>query len=184
MSTVFEMHMITVRHNFESAHRLPHLRGKCASIHGHSWWAEVTVAAPQLGPAYTVAEFGQFKSRMRSWIDAHLDHGAMLGAADPLIPAFEADGSKLFVFGRNWDGAPWPTVEAVACLLADQARTWLHHDSDQAAGARVTRVRVTETVTNAAEWAAEAPLVREVTQPRLVPGQAELEFKANAWSAR
>lgn len=148
---------VTVRHNFETAHRLPHLGGKCTNLHGHSWWAEVTLTAPNLREDGTIVDFGAAKRRLREWIDRHLDHGAMLGAADPLVPALKADGTKLFRFGAadpfEYEGLavdlPYPTVELVAELLARVA-------TDVVVPLRPTmtveRVRVTETHVNAAEW--------------------------------
>jgi 6-pyruvoyltetrahydropterin/6-carboxytetrahydropterin synthase len=35
-SGVAATHRVTVEHTFETAHRLPRLAGKCASLHGHS----------------------------------------------------------------------------------------------------------------------------------------------------
>lgn len=158
-------HSVTVRHNFESAHRLPHLGGKCVSLHGHSWWTEVTVSAPHLSRSGTVVEFGAFKSAMRGWIDTHLDHGALLGATDPLTPFLRDLGSKVFVFGADhlgdgcsWPGADWPTVESVAAMIAEKAHGhWLPVAAlvdDAAQGAAVTAVRVYETAVNTADWAA------------------------------
>ncbi|MFC7328857.1 6-pyruvoyl trahydropterin synthase family protein [Marinactinospora rubrisoli] len=151
-------HSVTVRHNFETAHRLPHLAGKCMNLHGHSWWVESTVAAPALRDG-TVVEFGLFKAELRTWIDTHLDHGAMLGADDPLAKLLPDCSSKLFRFGaaapspaeRFAADLPYPTVEAVAELLARVSADLLL-GLDHAPGARVRRVRVTETHVNAAEW--------------------------------
>ncbi|MFC8717978.1 6-pyruvoyl tetrahydropterin synthase family protein [Kitasatospora sp. NPDC057198] len=155
-------HTVTVRHNFETAHRLPHLSGKCENLHGHSWWAEITVSAPVLA-AGTVVEFGAFKRALREWIDTFLDHGAMLGANDPLAPVLAGQGSKLFRFGaddpteqeQHAAGLQWPSVEAVAELLSRVANEALHA-LPRAAGAYVSHVRVAETAVNAASWAVTA----------------------------
>jgi len=143
---------ITVRHNFETAHRLPQLGGKCQNLHGHSWWVEATVVGGA-DPGGIVVEFHDLKSYLREWIDAHLDHGAMLGRADALVPALQDAGSKVFVFGDSEPspGLDWPTVENVAELLARvtteciRAKGW--------PGVRVSRVVVRETHVNAAEVA-------------------------------
>ena len=45
---------VVARHGFETAHRLPHLGSACASIHGRSWQAAVTVGAPSLNGDGTV----------------------------------------------------------------------------------------------------------------------------------
>lgn len=145
-------HSITIRHNFETAHRLPHLGGKCSNLHGHSWWAEVSVSAPVWNAEYTIVEFGGFKAKMRLWIDAHLDHGAMLGMEDPLVSVLQKEESKVYVFGVDTQISKWPTVEAVAALLAEQAAEWLATAPGTPQGARISRVVIRETNVNAAEY--------------------------------
>lgn len=162
-------HLITVRHSFETAHRLPHLGGKCRNLHGHSWGVEVTVAAPVLTAQGIVVEYGRFKAALRTWIDTWLDHGTMLGYHDRLRQPLLDDMTKLFLFGASGGtravyttgmvtvpeelaaGFDWPTVENVARLLGKVAVEAL--SEDPAAGvARVAGIRVTETAVNAAEW--------------------------------
>lgn len=157
------MRYVTIRHNFEAAHRLPTLGGKCVSLHGHSWWAEVTVGTLALQPPGIVVDFAALKVRLRGWIDTFLDHGALLGHTDPLLPALAAEQSKVYVFGGDvpadpdhyaW-GLDWPTVENVAELLA---RVTGRVCEDLGAGAPanyqpwVQEVRVAETHANAAVW--------------------------------
>ena len=139
-------HLVTVRHNFETAHRLPHLEGKCQSLHGHSWWAEVTVSGPELA-AGVLVEFGPFKKGLRAWIDRNLDHGTMLGPDDPLLPVLRAHDCKVYVVGG------WPTVENVAGLIAVQSQRILG-DLVRAPGCAVARVAVRETHVNEAAWQA------------------------------
>lgn len=141
------MHSVSVRHNFETGHRLPHLPGKCQSLHGHSWWAEVAVEAPALADGLVV-EFGPFKQLLRRWIDEHLDHGIMLGPDDPLVPVLLQHGTKV----HQVPG--WPTVENVAALLARVAADALS-ELVRAPDARVTRVHLRETHVNAAIWTAQ-----------------------------
>lgn len=142
---------VTVRHNFETAHRLPHLSGKCENLHGHSWWCEVTVAAPTVDGRGAVVEFGAFKRELRDWVDEHLDHGAMLHDEDPLADALEEHGCKVYRTSTH------PTVENTAAMIAAVAvgiiRDMRGADpSSVAPGAYVSRVLVTETHVNAAEW--------------------------------
>jgi 6-pyruvoyltetrahydropterin/6-carboxytetrahydropterin synthase len=148
---------VTVRHNFETAHRLPHLGGKCQSLHGHSWWAEVTVGYGELymphdqGPSGVVMDFGDLKLALRGWIDHYLDHGTMLGVEDPLEGLLQEHACKVFVFDPEREltsGLHWPTVENVAKLLRRVTKNFL---AAHPAGLRVMRVQVTETATNAAE---------------------------------
>jgi 6-pyruvoyltetrahydropterin/6-carboxytetrahydropterin synthase len=169
-------HQIRVRHNFETAHRLPHLAGKCLNLHGHSWWAEVTVQAECLSEDQTVVEFGAFKRALRAFIDEHLDHGAMLGAGDPLAALLAAHDSKVYLFGEPpyARDLPYPTVEAVAVLLARVAQAVLD-DQPRAAGATVSRVEVTETHVNAAEfvpWPGPPGAERSPSGASLVSGVA------------
>lgn len=151
------MTAITVRHNFETGHRLPFLGGKCENLHGHSWWAEVTITG-EADPDGVLLEFGALKRGLREWIDTRLDHGCMLGVADTLLPALRAEGSKVFVFDP-WDKRsltagrglysrplPWPTVENVAELLRRVTLDLLGDD----AGRYAVAVTVTETHVNAA----------------------------------
>lgn len=142
------MYSVTVRHNFETAHRLPHLPGKCQSLHGHSWWADVTVQAPELS-AGLVVEFGPFKKKLRAWIDDYLDHGVMLGEEDPLLPILRAHDCKVYEIAGGW-----PTVETVAATISVVAETCLR-DLVRAPGAHVVRVDVQETHVNKASWVSE-----------------------------
>lgn len=141
------MHEITVRHNFETAHRLPHIPGKCTSLHGHSWWAKVTIGSRVLSDSGLVVEFGPFKRLLREWIDRELDHGSMLGPADPLVPLLRAEGCKVYTMR---DG--WPTVEAVAGLIFSVAEEQLWAIENPGPDARVLRVTVHETHVNSASW--------------------------------
>ena len=136
---------ISVRHNFETAHRLPDLGGKCVNLHGHSWWCEITLAPTEPG-ADMVLEYGTAKRIIRRWIDEYLDHGAMLGDADPLADFLESLGSKVYRFGvDNRTSDQWPTVESVARML-HTTTTELFRDLP----ARVVSVRVNETHVNSA----------------------------------
>lgn len=141
------MRSISVRHNFETAHRLPQLGrdSKCFSLHGHSWHVEITVSAEGLDERGMVVEFGAFKNLIREWIDFNLDHGVMLGRTDPLFEPLLEEGCKVYGF------TTWPTVEAVAKELAVMAVMKLA-GVDHAPDAHVSRVTVQETAVNSATW--------------------------------
>lgn len=150
---------ITVDHTFEAGHRLPHLPGKCQSLHGHSWSVAVSVTAPDVDYAtQTVAHFGDLKKALRTWVDLNLDHGLMLGRNDPLTPLLALHG-KVFTFdpsdGRmHGAGGHWPSVENVAELIARVMEFALSTEIEHATGAFVSRVTVSETAVNAATWEA------------------------------
>lgn len=118
---------VVVKHNFETAHRLPFLDGKCVNLHGHSWWAEVTLFG-DVDRDGILVDFATIKRGLRDWIDAALDHGTMLGYDDPLIVPLTRAGCKVFVFdptvgpcarrvSPNLRPLHWPTVENVAELI-------------------------------------------------------------------
>lgn len=152
-------HSVTVKHNMETGHRLPHLTGKCSSLHGHSWNVEWTISSPKLAADGTVVEFGALKKLLREWVDVNLDHGLMLGLTDPLDEILGHHG-KVFTFGFSEpsDGLDWPTVENVAVLLgrvAEEALTELrrpHYGWSIPSSVRCTRVVVSETAVNTATW--------------------------------
>lgn len=132
---------VTVRHNFETGHRIPPLAGKCQNLHGHSWWAEVTVTG-NLDQVGVVVEYGTVKRLIRDWIDTHWDHGLILGYTDQMAHYLASMGKVYLIHN-------WPTVETIAGHLAVQAQKLL--DDNDLVGT-VTRVRVSETHVNAATW--------------------------------
>src|SRR5690625_6277367 len=88
-------HQVTIRLRFEAAHRLPHLPGKCVNLHGHSWQAHITAAAPHLNQKDMVVDFSDLKRAIETFTDTHLDHGAMLGAADPYASRLDRKSTRL-----------------------------------------------------------------------------------------
>lgn len=166
--------VVTVSHNFETAHRLPFLGGKCVNLHGHSWKVEVsllnTVHDGGINQAGIAVEYGLAKKIIRKWIDDHLDHGVMLGSSDELV----VDGvhkhfGKVFLFGASGSPAhltgtyfelPWPTVEAVGRMLAAKLQDVLH----EACGPYIyiDMIRVQETDTNASLYMPDVPMLQRV----------------------
>lgn len=153
---------VTIHLGFETSHRLPHLGGKCVSLHGHSWKAHVTVSTPAMTAQEIVVDFGPLKRALRTWVEANIDHGVMLGTDDPLVEVLREHECRLFVFGEDgpftFDGVEvgagdlhYPTVENVAILLARVA-SGLLGALDLPAHVHVSRVVVDETPTNTAEW--------------------------------
>lgn len=136
--------IVTVKHNFETAHRLPCLPGKCQNLHGHSWWVEWAFEGVMDKNGITF-EYGELKKKLRTWVDTFLDHGTMLGK-DDVLTQYQGLLGKVFIFGPGGDYVwkPWPTVEAVAEMLAYQASLLT--------GVRPYHVEVRETHVNAAFW--------------------------------
>jgi len=166
---VRQLAALTIEHNFETAHRLPFLPGKCQNIHGHSWKVKLYFEGvlDENGIVEGI-EFGQLKKVCREWIDKYLDHGAMLGWDDPLRTAFLMDGSKVFWFGEQfdlhpndqkpgWAELPWPTVEAVAIMLGWKLGEVIeNYFPNKAFG--ISTVMLQETDVNGVEYSAQGPL--------------------------
>ncbi|GAA2691724.1 6-pyruvoyl trahydropterin synthase family protein [Nonomuraea recticatena] len=99
----------TINHTWHAAHSLPHLGGKCSSLHGHTWRVSITIAAPSLSADGILVDFAALKKPMTTWIDNNLDHALMLGAGDNLIPLLDLDGAPStapLLGGKEVDGAP------------------------------------------------------------------------------
>ena len=143
------MYRLSVRHNFETAHRFSHPDSaqKCQSIHGHSWWAEVWLDGSELDERGLLIEFGVYKKAWRELIDGQLDHHLLLNEADPVLgPIVEViGGCRITTFPFE------PTTENVARWLFERSAELL----DQVApdcGMKVVKVRVDETGVNAIEY--------------------------------
>ncbi len=144
------MYQIEIRHNFETAHRLaaPGSPVKCMSIHGHSWWATVTIEGPRLGPDGILVEFGAFKAALRRWMDDHLDHHLVLQRDDPMAEAVRSvyPESRLLLLDQS------PTTEVMAHYLFEQATRILQQLAYPGPEARIVGVHVQETAVNAAAF--------------------------------
>lgn len=155
---------ISIKHNFETAHRLPFLGGKCTNWHGHSWQVEVSIFNTNFDTGINEngisCEYGLVKEVIRTWIDQELDHGTMIGAQDKMLEHFIRDGTKLFIFGEDgeYEKMPWPTVEAVAAMLGDKLQEQITTINS---GLFIDIVRVQETAVNIAEW--QPSMVRQRT---------------------
>ncbi len=139
---------ITVKHNAETAHRLPFLRGKCENLHGHSWGIVAEfVGQPDIQGI--LVDYGDLKKEVRKWVDDNLDHGCMLGSDDTLIAPLQRAGCKTYIFGEGIaEKLYWPTVENVALLLL-KVFTSICDDSFNGR-LSVYRVEITETAVNQA----------------------------------
>ena len=140
---------VTIGHNFETAHRLSHPDAptKCQSIHGHSWWVEVTIEGESLDEAQMLVEFGAFKRTWRGFLDGHVDHHLAVHERDPIAVAIEAVLPEARILRLPCD----PTTEAFARWLCDRAEEALA-EAGAPEGVRIGRVHVQETRVNAASY--------------------------------
>jgi 6-pyruvoyltetrahydropterin/6-carboxytetrahydropterin synthase len=95
-------YLLTKRVRFEAAHRLPQHDGKCARLHGHSWHAEVEVAATGLhatGPKAGMAvDFGDIAAPLNQLVESHLDHHYLNESTDLIDPTSECLASWMFAW--------------------------------------------------------------------------------------
>lgn len=151
----------TITVGFETSHRLAHFGDECASLHGHSWRAHITVSAPEVGTDGTVVDFHPLREAVGGWVAKHLNHACMLAADDPLAPILAEHQCRVYLFGatapRWWEAPaadlPYPTVENVARLLARVAEEEFRALRAYAApGAEISTVVVDEAPGSQATW--------------------------------
>ena len=144
------MHSIAIRHNFETAHRLcsPDAPVKCQSIHGHSWWVEITIEGDALDANGMLVEFGALKKAWRGFLDDHVDHHLAVREGDPVAAALRAVAPDMRILELPFD----PTTEAFALWLHQRATATLTDLCGPDHGLRVRHVHVQETSVNAASY--------------------------------
>ena len=67
------MYQLTVRSNFDSAHRLEDYDGPCRNLHGHSFLIDVTVESNEINKLGMVMDFKDIKRIIKDYTDM-LDH--------------------------------------------------------------------------------------------------------------
>ena len=144
------MYRVSLRHNFETAHRLsdPHAPLKCQSIHGHSWWATVSVEGDALDEHGMLVEFGQFKRAWRAFLDEQLDHHLVVRQGDPVAQAILAVQPEARILALPFD----PTTEHLARWVFERSQDILASLCSPTRGLRVCKVHLQETRVNAAEY--------------------------------
>ena len=143
---------ITKRLEFDSAHRVLGHEGKCATIHGHRYAAEITVTAAGLDGIGRVVDFGVVKRVVGDWINKNWDHNLLLNSADPLWAVSDLvglnNGKLPFLFEYSN-----PTAEVIAEKLFHVTEHLL------AAELTVLRVRIYETPSAWADYPVPLPPV-------------------------
>lgn len=119
------MQTVSVKHNFEMAHRLQ-LPGKCQNIHGHSWICTLEVFGDVNPETGIIIDFHELKDYFKTWLDNNFDHKLMLNSTDPWLGQLRdrsklSGGTELYPPGlliENWD----PTTENVAKCIGQIMR--------------------------------------------------------------
>ena len=133
------MYSVTKRIDFCYGHRLLDYNGVCKHPHGHNAVAEIEVSTDALDTRNMVVDFSDINRIVKGWIDRELDHKMILRQDDPLVTALQQLGEPVFIVHSN------PTVEHIAKVIFDHTR---------AQGFSVVRVKVWETPTSWATYAA------------------------------
>jgi 6-pyruvoyltetrahydropterin/6-carboxytetrahydropterin synthase len=101
--------------DFCYGHRLLNYDGKCRYLHGHNGRAVIVLEARELDSRGMLVDFGDIKNELKSWIDETLDHTMLLCRDDPILPALQERGERVYVLDVN------PTAENIARLIYERA---------------------------------------------------------------
>lgn len=77
---------IELDHSFDAGHRVVGHKGKCAQLHGHTYYVHVAMRTDDLVEPGFVADFGDIKEIINRW-----DHKLLLWDKDPLCSLFTED---------------------------------------------------------------------------------------------
>mgnify|MGYP002802817652 FL=1 len=142
---------LTKEFSFEAAHALEGYDGACREIHGHSYRLFVTVKGipsertedPKCG---MVMDFGVLKRIVNEEVVARLDHALVLRATQTARPRVAALGRRL---GNNGSTSYQPPSAHLLAPFAARIAPRLPE------GISLHALRLYETATSYAEWAAE-----------------------------
>ena len=67
------MYELTVKAEFEAAHRIENYLGKCARLHGHNWVVEAVASGRELDSLGMLIDFKILKAKLNEVLD-ELDH--------------------------------------------------------------------------------------------------------------
>ena len=136
----------------ESGHLLTKHPGACRFPHGHSRTIEIVLTSDELDARDMVCDFAVLKSAASNAVQRY-DHTFTLNTTDPAFAQLRATyGDRVIAFIETD-----PTTEVLAREIFRDVRAALdlaHQAGDArlAPGARLERVRVTETATSWAEY--------------------------------
>jgi len=122
---------------FDTAHRLMNHEGKCATLHGHRYVAELTAegAPDQIG---RVVDFSVIKEKIGGWIDEKWDHNCIIYKDDiETIKALKSIPHRKDLWVSRWN----PTAENMAYYILKTVAPELMVGT----GVKITKVRLYET---------------------------------------
>ena len=77
------MYTVTVRQEFNAAHKLRDYQGKCEALHGHNWIVEISLKSQKLDKNGMVMDFSHLKEELAKLLES-LDH-KLLNEIEPFI---------------------------------------------------------------------------------------------------
>lgn len=147
---------VTRSYTWPMGHRLALHQGRCRSVHGHNWTAEITVVGAEGYPYVQcddrpdcgmVMDFSDLDAHVKPVVD-EWDHAFMVHDRDPFARLLREFGA--LVEGQRVVEVPFtPTSENIAAHL------WHFVDQAVAPTHRCAMVRVSESARSWAEWRLE-----------------------------
>ncbi|MFC1576861.1 6-carboxytetrahydropterin synthase QueD [Candidatus Omnitrophota bacterium] len=123
------MYSITVRTEFNAAHKLRGYRGKCERLHGHNWYVAARFSSKKLNKQGMVLDFKKAKAVLSKVVSV-LDHRYLND-----IPYFKKTN---------------PSSESIAKYIFDRVKRRV-----RAAGCALKEISVWETETSCAVYSEE-----------------------------
>jgi 6-pyruvoyltetrahydropterin/6-carboxytetrahydropterin synthase len=110
-----DKYTIRIEVKFRAGHRLlPPYIGKCNNVHGEGYTAIVEFARECLDNNGMVFDFGDVKTKIKSWIDTNWDHAYICHNDDFVFDFLRGNGFKVFNMGYQN-----PTAENMSKFLYD-----------------------------------------------------------------
>ena len=105
---------VTKSIDFCYGHRLLNYDGKCRNLHGHNAKVEIDIATDTLDARGMAYDFGEIKTKIKTWIDAELDHRMILNEKDEAVAVLKKMDEPIFILKEN------PTAENIAKLVFEK----------------------------------------------------------------
>ncbi len=132
-----KMYTVTKSIDFCYGHRLLNYEGKCKNLHGHNAKVEIDITTDRLDQRGMAYDFAEIKGKVKTWIDAELDHRMILNEKDSALPFLKEMNEPFFLLKEN------PTAENIAKLIFEKV---------EALGFPVKEVRLWETPDSCATY--------------------------------
>jgi 6-pyruvoyltetrahydropterin/6-carboxytetrahydropterin synthase len=91
------MYELKVTNHFAAAHNLREFHGRCENLHGHNWFVEAVVRAPELDSIGLAMDFGVIKGLLNTVLD-RLDHRYLNATEDFQVKNPSSENIAKFIF--------------------------------------------------------------------------------------